>query len=128
MYWRGGGRYPWRSFVISPAYVTRPWNGRLLSQAATTPASPRVSGEDRVPVVDKNVSPPARILIASAQTLVRAGLVAALARVHDLEVVGEVQYGKEVGEILELCRTLRPDLVLVDLDNGYRGGLEVVRE
>jgi DNA-binding NarL/FixJ family response regulator len=108
--------------------VTRPWNGRLLSQAAATPASPRVSGEDRVPVVDKNVSPPARILIASAQTLVRVGVVAALARVPDLEVVGEVQYGKEAGEILELCRTLRPDLVLVDLDNGYRGGLEVVRE
>ncbi len=53
---------------------------------------------------------------------------AALTRAPDLEIVGEVQHGQEAQEILELCRTLRPDLVLVELDNGYERGLEVARE
>ena len=78
--------------------------------------------------MDKTASLPARILIASSQTLVRVGVKAALAQVPDLEIVGEVQYGQETQQILELCRTLRPDLVLVELDNGYESGLQVARE
>ncbi len=78
--------------------------------------------------MDKKACSRARILIASAQTPVRVGVMAALARVPDLEIVGEVQYGQETQQILELCRTLRPDLVLVELDNGYESGLEVARE
>jgi DNA-binding NarL/FixJ family response regulator len=53
---------------------------------------------------------------------------AALTRAPDLEIVGEVQHGQEAQEILELCRTLRPDVVLIELDNGYERGLEVARE
>ena len=78
--------------------------------------------------MDKKASSRARILIACAQTLVRAGVMAALTRVPDLEIVGEVQYGRGTQQILELCETLRPDLVLVELGNGYRDGLEVARE
>ncbi len=79
--------------------------------------------------MDKRASSRARILVASAQALVRAGVEAALARAPDLEIVGEVQYGQEMPRrVLELCGTLRPDLVLVELDNGYKGGLEVARE
>lgn len=89
---------------------------------------PWVSGADRVPLVDKKAPSPARILIASAQTLVRVGVMAALTRVPDLEIVGEVQYGQDAQQILEHCRTLQPDLVLVELDNGYKSGLEVARE
>ncbi len=78
--------------------------------------------------MDKKAASRARILIASAQTPVRVGIMAALARMPDLEIVGEVQYGQETQQILELCRTLRPDLVLLELDNGYEGGLEVAQE
>jgi len=78
--------------------------------------------------MDEKASSRARILIASAQTLVRVGVKAALTRVPDLEIVGEIQYGQEPRRILELCSTLRPDLLLIDLDNGYKGGLEVARE
>jgi DNA-binding NarL/FixJ family response regulator len=79
--------------------------------------------------VDKKASPHARILIASPQALVWAGVEEALAQAPDLEIVGEVQYGQETPQqVLELCRTLRPDLVLVELDNGCKGGLEVARE
>ena len=79
--------------------------------------------------MDKKASSRARILIASARALVRVGLEATLVRAPDLEIVGKVQYGQEnPQQVLELCRTLRPDLVLVELDNGYKGGLEVARE
>ena len=78
--------------------------------------------------MDKKAASRARILIASAQTLVRVGVKAALTRVSDLEIVGEVQCGQETQQILELCSTLRPDLLLIDLDNGYKSGLEVARE
>ena len=57
------------------------------------------------------------------------GVEAALARAPDLELVGEVRYGRETPrQVLELCRTLRPDLVLVELDNGHNGDLEIARE
>ena len=79
--------------------------------------------------MDKKASSHARILVASAQALVRMGVEAALARAPDLELVGEVRYGRETPrQVLELCRTLRPDLVLVELDNGHNGGLEIARE
>ena len=79
--------------------------------------------------MDKRASSHARILVASAQALVRMGVEAALARAPDLELVGEVRYGRETPrQVLELCRTLRPDLVLVELDNGHNGGLEIARE
>jgi len=83
-----------------------------------------------VTVVDERASSRPRILVASAQALVRAGVEAALARAPDLEVVGgEVRYGQErPRQVLELCRTLRPDLVLVELNNGYGTGLKVARE
>jgi len=78
--------------------------------------------------MDNGACSRAKILIASPQTSVLVGVRATLTRVPDLEIVGEVRYGQEAQEILELCRTLRPDLVLVELDNGHRGGIEVARE
>ncbi len=67
-------------------------------------------------------------MIAGAQARVRVGIEAALRRAPDLEIVGGGQHGREPQLVLELCRTLRPDLVLVEVDNGYRGGLEVAQE
>jgi DNA-binding NarL/FixJ family response regulator len=78
--------------------------------------------------VDKEASSRTRILIAGAQARVRVGIEAALRRAPDLEIVGGGQHGQEPQQVLELCRTLRPDLVLVEMDNGYREGLEVARE
>src|SRR3712207_2537762 len=111
--------------VISSAYVMRLRAACSRLEVARTTALPWVLGADRVPAMDEKASSRARILIASAQTLVRVGVKAALTRVPDLEIVGEIQYGQEPRRILELCSTLRPDLLLIDLDNGYKGGLEV---
>lgn len=55
---------------------------------------------------------PARVLIADDHSLVREGMQAMLAREPGLEVVGEAENGRQA---LEMCRELRPDLVLMDV-------------
>jgi NarL family two-component system response regulator LiaR len=54
----------------------------------------------------------ARVLIASAQPLVRHGLHALLANELDLEVVGETDDGSDA---VQLARRLRPDVVMIEL-------------
>ncbi|GAB3454286.1 response regulator transcription factor [Kineococcus endophyticus] len=54
-----------------------------------------------------------RLLLADDQALVRGALAALLSLEGDLEVVGEVSRGDEVAEA---CRTLRPDVVLMDIE------------
>ncbi len=68
---------------------------------------------------------PARLIIADDHDLVRDGMRAMLAREPDLEVVGEAKDGQEA---LELCRDLRPDLVLMDVRMPKMDGLEATRE
>ena len=55
---------------------------------------------------------PARVLIADDHDLVRDGLHRMLEDEPDIEVVGEAKNGQEA---VELCRSLRPDLVLMDV-------------
>lgn len=55
---------------------------------------------------------PARLIIADDNHLIRFGLRGMLAKQPDLEVVGEAEDGRQA---LELCRRLRPDLVLMDV-------------
>jgi DNA-binding NarL/FixJ family response regulator len=52
------------------------------------------------------------VLIADDHSLVREGMRAMLAREPGLEVVGEAENGRQA---LEMCRELRPDLVLMDV-------------
>src|SRR3990170_2817136 len=64
-----------------------------------------------------------RVVIADEQRLVRAGVVRLLeARGHS--VVGEARDGFEA---LELARSLRPDLVLMDIGMARCSGLEATR-
>ena len=64
-----------------------------------------------------------RVVIADDQRLVRAGVVRLLeARGHS--VVGEARDGFEA---LELARSLRPDLVLMDIGMARCSGLEATR-
>ena len=55
---------------------------------------------------------PIRILLVDDQALVRAGFSSILAKLPDLEVVGEAGDGAEA---VELATRLRPDLVLMDI-------------
>jgi DNA-binding NarL/FixJ family response regulator len=68
--------------------------------------------------------PPARLLIADDHDLVREGLRAVLSGEDDLEVVGEAKDGREA---LRMCRSLSPDLVLMDVRMPKSDGLEATR-
>jgi len=67
---------------------------------------------------------PARLLLADDHDLVRDGFHRMLGREPDLEVVGEASNGREA---VELCRSLRPDLVLMDVRMPEMDGLEATR-
>ncbi len=71
-----------------------------------------------------NSPPAARLLIADDHDLVREGLLAVLEGEPDLQVVGEAKNGREA---LEVCRTLRPDLVLMDVRMPEMDGLAATR-
>lgn len=64
-----------------------------------------------------------RVLLADDHALVRAGI-ASLVRAWGMEVVGQASNGLEA---LELARTLRPDLVLMDIAMPQCNGLEATR-
>jgi len=65
-----------------------------------------------------------RIVIADDQNLVRSGLRMILATQPDIDVVGEAQDGDEA---VELVRTLRPDVVLMDIRMPGTDGLAATR-
>ncbi len=67
---------------------------------------------------------PARLLIAEDHALVREGLRAMLTSEPDLAVVGEAENGREA---LVACRSLNPDLVLMDVRMPEMDGLEATR-
>lgn len=66
---------------------------------------------------------PIRILIAEDQLLVRQGL-AALLKAEDVEIVGEAADGATA---IDMARTLRPDIVLMDLSMPVLDGVEATR-
>jgi DNA-binding NarL/FixJ family response regulator len=69
-------------------------------------------------------SPPARLLIADDHDLVRESTRHMLEGEKDLVVVGEAANGRHA---LELCRQLRPDLVLMDMRMPEMDGLTATR-
>lgn len=69
-------------------------------------------------------SSPPRLLVADDHDLIRKGMRILLASEPDLEVVGEAADGCEA---IELCRSLSPDLVLMDIGMPKMDGLEATR-
>ncbi len=67
---------------------------------------------------------PARVLIADDHELVRDGFKRMLSYEQDLEVIGEASNGREA---VEQCRSLSPDLVLMDVRMPQMDGLEATR-
>ena len=68
---------------------------------------------------------PLRVLIADDHRLFAEALEAILATDDRVEVVGQASDGSEV---VELARTLRPDLVLMDVSMPVLDGFEATRE
>jgi DNA-binding NarL/FixJ family response regulator len=69
--------------------------------------------------------PPARLLIVDDHDLIRESTQLMLEGEPDLEVVGEAVNGRHA---MELCRQLRPDLVLMDVRMPEMDGLTATRE
>lgn len=68
--------------------------------------------------------PDLRIILADDHTLLRQGLALLVSKQRGLQVVGEAGNG---AELLELVRTHKPDLVVVDLSMPGMDGLEATR-
>ncbi|MBI2241520.1 MAG: response regulator transcription factor [Magnetospirillum gryphiswaldense] len=66
---------------------------------------------------------PIRILIAEDQLLVRQGL-AALLKAEDVQIVGEAEDGATA---VDMAKSLRPDIVLMDLSMPGLDGVEATR-
>ena len=64
-----------------------------------------------------------RIVVADDHPMLREGLVAVLGTQPDFEVVGEAADGEEV---VRLARTLRPDVILLDLEMPKIDGVEAL--
>jgi DNA-binding NarL/FixJ family response regulator len=62
-----------------------------------------------------------KILVADDHTLVRAGLTSLIARLPEMEVVGEAADGRQA---LRMVRDLTPDMVLMDIAMPGLNGLE----
>jgi two-component system response regulator NreC len=65
-----------------------------------------------------------RILLVDDHLVLRAGLKALLDSETDMRVVGEASTGEEA---IEKCKTLRADVVVMDLSMPGMGGLEATR-
>lgn len=68
---------------------------------------------------------PIRVLVINDQALVREGTVHLLESESDLQVIGDVQ---DADQGLRLLATHRPDVALVDLDQGFSSGMDFVRQ
>jgi DNA-binding NarL/FixJ family response regulator len=66
---------------------------------------------------------PIRILIAEDQLLVRQGL-AALLKAEDVEIIGEAEDGISA---IDMAKSLKPDIVLMDLSMPGLDGVEATR-
>ncbi|MFG1922804.1 response regulator [Cryptosporangium sp. NPDC048952] len=66
-----------------------------------------------------------RILVVDDQPMIRAGLRAILDSPEDMTVVGEAENGKEA---VDRCRSLRPDVILMDVRMPVLDGLAATRE
>ncbi|MCG0278838.1 MAG: response regulator transcription factor [Thermanaeromonas sp.] len=66
-----------------------------------------------------------RILLADDHAVLRSGLKLLLHNQPDMVVIGEARDGQET---IELCKTLKPDVLLLDLNMPAKTGLQALEE
>jgi DNA-binding NarL/FixJ family response regulator len=78
-----------------------------------------------MPILDSNMSGPARVILVEDHVVVRQGLRALLADEPDIEIVGEASNGREA---LQRVQELQPDLALMDISMPSLNGIEATRQ
>lgn len=68
---------------------------------------------------------PARVLVADDHRLFREGLIQMLAQEKSLSIVGEASDGAEA---VELCRQLKPDVLILDVSMPKLNGIQVAKQ
>lgn len=94
--------------------------------AACTPKRAPVDDEapHRDPDEDTNGSTRIRVLLVDDHRMIREGLRALLANAPDVQIVGEGSDGRSA---LELVRSLRPDVIVMDVEMPELNGIEATR-
>ncbi len=72
-----------------------------------------------------SLMPKITVLLADDHTVVRQGLRALLQNEEDIEIVGEAETGREA---VQLTRSLKPEVVLMDIAMPRLNGLEAARQ
>jgi two-component system, NarL family, response regulator LiaR len=79
----------------------------------------------KLPIPEKAVEDPIRVLIVDDHFVVRKGVCALLLDAPDIAVVGEACDGREA---IELARRLLPQVILMDLKLPKLGGVEAIQQ
>jgi PAS domain S-box-containing protein len=99
---------------------SRPGAGTSVVAEVPLPVPEDVEDADHV----SRETVPTRLLIVDDHALVREGIRTVLESAPDLEVIAEATNGREA---LELCRSLSPDLILMDVRMPEMDGLKATR-
>lgn len=75
--------------------------------------------------MENNSTSTIRILLVDDHDMVRKGLRVLLEQFEELRIIGE---GKDGQEAIDLCRQLKPDVMLLDMNMPRMGGLEALEQ
>ena len=85
----------------------------------------RVLAEPTISQMHSSVNSTIRVLIADDHSILRQGLSGALNQEPDMVIVGEAVNGRNA---VESARTLKPDVILMDLGMPEMGGVEATQK
>ncbi len=95
-----------------------------LAPSIPVPSDSGPQAEAAIPRMDKPLTSTIRILIVDDHAVMRQGLSTSLGQEPDIAIVGEAADGKTA---LEKARSLKPDVILMDLGMPKMSGIEATR-